>query len=229
MRPRVRILVVIAMLAAVARADPPAPVVLDPGTAIARATIATDTRGALALEPDLWIGATDRLTLGATSSEEARDWVGAARGACLRDCVARYGGAAADARFRVLDGDMQLAGRAALDFRAFGPGVVALELGASARSKAGALTATVEPYLSLGIVNASLGNHVGAVVPLALAWDLGRVTARARAAVRGDLDGFFATAQLAGALSLDLRLTERLRVGAGGGAPRAAWLYVEWR
>jgi hypothetical protein len=225
----VRSLVVIAILAASARADPPETIVLPAGDASARATIATDTRGTLALEPDLWIGATDRLTLGATSSEEARGWVGATRGACVHDCVARYGGAAADARFRVRDGDVQLAGRAALDFRAFGPGVLALELGVAARSRAGALTVTVEPYLSLGIVNASLGNHTGAVVPLGLAWDLGRAEIGARAAVRGDLDGFFATAQLAGALSIDVRLTDQVSVGAGGGAPRAAWLYIAWR
>jgi hypothetical protein len=244
MRPRVRILVVIAILGAVARADPPAPprvtdpsgdpasappLVLDPGAVIARATVATDARDTIAIEPDVWLGATDRLTLGATSSDEARGWVGASRGACVRACDARFGGAAADARFRLRDGDVQVAGRAALDFRGFGPGVVALELGLGVRSRAGALTVTAAPYVSLGIVNASLDNHVGAVVPLALAWDLGPARLGARAAVRGDLDGFLATAQLALAASIEVAVSEHVAIGAGAGAPRSAELHVEWR
>lgn len=228
MRPRVRILVVIAAVVASASAHAD-PLVLDPGAVIARATAATDTRGAIALEPDLWLGATDRLTLGATSSEEARGWVGASRGACVRDCAAHYGGVAADARFRLRDGDVAIAGRAALDFRAFGPGVVALELGLGVQSRAGALTVTASPYLSLGIVNASLANHTGAVVPIALAWDLGRVRLNARGAVRGDLDGFLATAQVAAAASIDLRVGDGVVIGAGGGTPRMVELHVEWR
>jgi hypothetical protein len=225
-------------------------IVLDSGVVIARASLESSlSRGALfapvSIAPDVWVGVTDRLTLGATSSEAARGWVGAGRGACLRGaahgCDSPYGGAAGDARFRLYDGAIAVAGRAALDFRRFGPGVVALEIGAVVRARAGALTVTVEPYVSLGIVNASLDNHVAGVLPLEARWALApRVRAIARTGVRGDVDDFFATAQLPFALALDVDVGAGVTVGAGAGLPRAlgamsgtdarvADVHVEWR
>src|SRR5438445_223145 len=90
-------------------------IVLDPGVVIARATL----EGApLSIAPDLWIGATDRLTLGATSSEAARGWVGAGRGLCLRagahGCDARFRGAPADARSPLHAGAPAIGGGAGL-------------------------------------------------------------------------------------------------------------------
>jgi hypothetical protein len=212
------------------------PLVLDPGVVIARATIESGAWAPASLAPDVWIGATERLTLGATSSEAARGWVGAGRGLCLHACTARYGGAAADARFRVHDGALAIAGRAALDFRAFGPGVVALELGVAVRSRAGAVIVTVSPYVSLGIVNAALDNHVQAVVPLELRWPLGRVALALRGGVRGDVDGFLATAEAPVGASIDVEVARGIAIGAGAGLPRighpdqrAVDLHVEWR
>lgn len=240
--PRTATALAILITAAAARAEDAGPdrdatpLVLDPGVVIARATIESGAWAPVSLAPDVWVGATERLTLGATSSEAARGWVGAGRGVCVHACPARYGGAAADARFRIHDGAVAIAGRAALDFRAFGPGVVALELGVAVRSRAAALIVTVSPYVSLGIVNASLDNHVQAVVPVELRWPLGRIALGVTSGVRGDVDGFLATAETPIAASIDVEVAPGIVIGAGAGLPRvshaserALELHVEWR
>jgi hypothetical protein len=230
--------------AGVASADepiaPPPPIVLDPGVVIVRTAVETGLWAPVSIAPDVWVGATDRITLGATSSEDARDWVGAGRGVCVHDCLDVYGGAAADARFRLRDGDVAIAGRAAIDFRGFGPGIVALELGALFRARAGATVVTIAPYLTLGIVNASLDNHVSVVVPLELAWDVGRVRLSARTGARGEVNGFFATAQIPIAAAIDVGIGGGVAIGVGAGLPRAlgadsgtaervADVHVTWR
>jgi hypothetical protein len=241
------ILLAISAMAGAARADapadaPPPPIVLAPGVVIARIAVESGVApwAPVSIAPDVWVGATDRITLGATSSEAARDWVGAGRGVCVHRCLDVYGGAAADARFRLRDGDVAIAGRGAIDFRGFGPGVVALELGAVLRSRAGALVVTIAPYLTLGIVNASLDNHASVVVPLELAWDVGRVRIAARTGARGEVSGFFATAQVPLAAAIDVGVGGGVAVGVGAGLPRAlgaasgldarvADVHVTWR
>ena len=218
----------------------PPPIVLAPGAVVARVAVESGLWAPASIAPDLWIGATDRLTLGATSSEEARDWVGAGRGVCVHGCLDVYGGAAADARFTLRDGAVAIAGRGAIDFRGFGPGIVALELGAVLRSRAGATVVTIAPYLTLGIVNASLDNHASLVVPLELGWDVGRVHVSARTGARGEISGFFATAQIPLAAAIDVGVGGGVAIGIGAGLPRAlgadsgtgartADLHVTWR
>jgi hypothetical protein len=77
-------------------------------------------------------------------------------------------------------------------------------------------------------------------VPLALRWDLGRVALGVRSGVRGDVDGFFATAQIPLGGSIDVEVARGIAVGLGVGLPRALGadrglaervgeLHVEWR
>jgi hypothetical protein len=161
----VRALVVVAMLAGSARADPAA-VSLPDFTVEARLVAGSDARS-LSLSPDVWIGLTPRLTVGIVHSSEALDRVEPGASVCVvtdeLGCTRRYHGGGLDARYAVSD---WLAPRARLLLRDTSPFKPAATVGALARWDHGRVAVEGDPYLQLGLANTDRGNRAALVLPL---------------------------------------------------------------
>jgi len=178
-----RALCIVAMLAA--RAPPPAyaspndlvarPIVLDRGQLDAELVLginwAPNALGApTSLSPDVWFGATDRLTVGVIHSSPSVDQFSPAATFCVRHdlntCPRTYHGSGLDARFAA---SPWLAPRMRLLLRDIDPAKPALALGALVRWTSGRFAITSDPYLRLGLANTELGNRHALIIPIAFA------------------------------------------------------------
>lgn len=128
----------------------------------------------LSIAPDLWWGATSRLTLGIVHSNASVDRFAPGASICLTEdplyCDSPYRGGGLDARYLVLERDgLALAPRARLLARDLDPFKSALTLGALARWSRGRWAITTDPYVQIALANSELGNRSALFVPVQLA------------------------------------------------------------
>lgn len=235
-----RAAVILVLLAAPAAADP---VVLPAGAVevalTVEANVSTRERfEPVSITPDVWYGATDRLTLGVTTSSRAVSRVDAGGGLCVRSrehgCPRLYDDLAFDARWRVAP-DVAL--RARFVNASFAPWKPSLRLGALARWRRGAWAVEADPQLQLGLVNTDEGNRSALDAPVWVRFQLGcRAEGWVRTGVRGELAGFTDKAAIAVGLGGEVHLGH-VDVGAELAFPsllgpqnqfrtRAAFVYV---
>lgn len=185
---------ILVLLAAPAAADP---VVLPRAAVQADLTVELGVSSRELLEPvsiapDLWYGATDRLTLGLTTSSRAVSRVDAGSGLCVRSeehgCPRLYDDLAVDARWRVAP---EAAIRARFVSSSFSPWKPSLRLGALARWRRGAWAVESDPQLAFGLWNTDQGNRATLELPVWVRFQLGcRAEGWIRTGARGELDGF---------------------------------------
>jgi hypothetical protein len=130
----------------------------------------------ISLAPDVWWGATDKLTVGLVHSNASLDRFAPGGSICLRTddilyCDSAYKGSGIDARYLVTHrGDaLAFAPRARLVARDIDPFKPALMLGALARWHAGRFAITADPYVQLGLLHTELGNRAQLWFPLRFA------------------------------------------------------------
>ncbi len=170
---------VIAMHAATAAAAPDDLIArrlaLDPGELDARLVIEAGLQAAhwlrpLTFAPDLWLGITRRLTIGAIHSDPSLDRIAVGPSFCVRqtegpcDRIDRSGGL--DVRYELVDGPLAVAPRARVLLRDLDPAKPALALGALVRWAHGRVAISSDPYLRIGLANQSRGNRTALSVPL---------------------------------------------------------------
>jgi len=179
-----RLLVAVAVLAVspAARASPDdlvaRPLVQRPGGVVARLTVELALQSGqlarpLSIAPDVWLGVTERLTLGLVHSNASIDQVDDRASLCLRGdaltCDHVYRGSGVDALWRWRDGELAVAPRARLLLRDTAPWKPAATLGALVRWTRGRAAITSDPYLRIGFAHQDLGNRSAVFVPLRLA------------------------------------------------------------
>jgi hypothetical protein len=130
----------------------------------------------LSLAPDLWWGATDRLTLGVTHSHASVDRFEPGGSLCVTTdplyCDSPYRGSGLDARYSIVDGVLAARVRALLVDVA--PIKTAFTFGALARWHRGRVALVTDPYLQLGVAGVPRGNRSSVVVPVELAITVAR-------------------------------------------------------
>jgi len=175
-----RALALVCLLATSARANSDdivtRPLVLPKGALAAELTIEANLAHnfwgePLSLAPDVWWGATDRLTLGLVHSNASLDRFAPGASPCIVTddvlyCDAVYHGSGLDARYALND---LVAPRARFVLRDIAPMKPALMLGALAKWSRGRFGITLDPYLQLGVANQELGNRTQLWVPIELA------------------------------------------------------------
>ncbi|HET7503056.1 MAG TPA: hypothetical protein VFK02_18675 [Kofleriaceae bacterium] len=205
------------------------PLVLDRGGVVAGLTIelgapAGQFAAPLSIAPDVWLGATSRLTIGVIHSSAAVDEIDAHASLCFRGddltCGHAYRGSGLDVRWSWLDGPLAVAPRVRLLARDVDPWKPAATLGALARWTAGAIAITSDPYLRLGLANQDLGNRAALFVPI---WLAVQPAARWMIALHTGWDSELATVRdgwhVPVGLEGTLRVTARLEVGLAAGFP----------
>jgi hypothetical protein len=246
----------LALAAAPARADGDSddlvsrPLVLAPGQVDAAITIETNQSIAArwnptSIAPDLWVGVTDRLTLGAVSSAHALSLVGAGNGWCFRgpdhNCRDTLSDLGLDARYLVADGPLAAAVRVRVVVRRFAPILPSLRLGALVRWQRGRFAITSDPQLELGLANTDQGNRAQLNLPI---WFTVQPTCRwalyLRTGPRGELAIYGDAWGAPFMLGVRAAVTPRVEVAAEGGLLRligplnenklaAAWIGVDLR
>jgi hypothetical protein len=126
----------------------------------------------LSFAPDVWVGISDKLTLGLTHSNSSLDRIQAGASFCARElfplCNDAYRGSTIDARYAVLEGPLSIAPRARLMLRDIDPAKPALALGAELRWYHSRFLVESDPYLRLGLYNRDKGNRANLEVPIFL-------------------------------------------------------------
>lgn len=179
-----RALVLVCLLAGHARANSDdlvsRPVVLPHNGIAAELTIEANLAhnfwaSPLSLAPDLWWGATDRLTLGLVHSSASLERFAPGGSVCVRTddvlyCDSFYRGSGFDARFLAYNGGgIGIAPRVRLLARDIDPFKPALTVGALAKWTRGRYAITVDPYVQLGLANQELGNRSQLFLPIEFA------------------------------------------------------------
>jgi hypothetical protein len=198
----------------------------------------------VSLAPDVWWGATDRLTVGVVTSARALSRVEPGDGLCLtgsaHGCDRLYDNLGVDGRWSVRRGALAVAARLRLVARSFAPLRPSLRPGALLRWRRGAVAVEADPYVQLGLANRDQGNRDQLAVPLWLRFQLGcRAAGWVQTGVRGELAGFAEKYAIPLALGAAVRLGP-VDVGAEVGAPallgpqnqlrdRSAYVFVRWR
>jgi hypothetical protein len=178
----VRTLVAAALLAASvgrASADPSdfltRPLVLDRGQVEAALTTEINLQlnrygQPLSLAPDVWVGITDRWTVGVIHSNRSVDQIDANASFCARQLASRcdrlYRGGGIDVRWSWRTGALSVAPRARFLIRDIDPIKPALTAGALVRWTRGRYAITSDPYLRLGLANTDLGNRAAISLPV---------------------------------------------------------------
>lgn len=198
------------------------------------------------LAPDLWWGATSKLTVGLVHGNASVDRFAPGASLCVRTddvlyCDSAYHGSGLDARYQVLDGPIAVAPRARLLVRDLDPFKPALTIGALAKWTRGRYAITADPYLQLGLANTEEGNRAQLFVPFELAlqptcrWQLALSTGWNSVLASID-DGW----HIPIALGIRARPTAAIDIGATVGFPtllgpqntpkqRVLFLAVGWR
>jgi hypothetical protein len=140
----------------------------------------------LSFAPDVWFGATDRLTVGLIHSSQSVDRIAAGATFCVRElagaCDGPYRGSGLDARYAITP---EVAPRVRFLVRDIDPAKPALALGALMRWSHRRYELVTDPYLRIGLGNRGLGNRDALVVPV---W-LGANVAGGRFAIHTGIDG----------------------------------------
>lgn len=127
----------------------------------------------LSLSPDVWWGATDRLTLGVTHSHASVDRFEPGGSLCVTTdllyCDSAYRGSGLDARYQLADGPLEVAPRVRALLVDVAPVKTAFTLGALARWHRGRVAVVTDPYLQLGVAGVTRGNRSAVVIPVELA------------------------------------------------------------
>lgn len=125
----------------------------------------------ISVAPDLWIGISDRLTLGVTTSPMAHDQFGATRGLCAAGCQAaddRFRGLDVAARFPLVCGPSRLTGEVATDIAAWSPARAALRVGVLGERRGPVVYARLRGELAIGLLGRADGNRDQARMVFAL-------------------------------------------------------------
>ncbi len=200
----------------------------------------------LSLAPDVWWGATDRLTLGLVHSNASLERFAPGASFCVRTddvlyCDAPYRGSGLDARYLAVRGDIAIAPRARVLVRDIEPFKPAITLGALAKWTRGRYAIIVDPYVQLGLANQEQGNRAQLFMPVELAlqptcrWQLALSTGWNTVVASID-DGWHVPL----AFGVRARATAHLDIGATLGFPtllgpqntpkqRVAFVTVGWR
>jgi hypothetical protein len=205
------------------RADA-APAALRPAGAVeVSVTMASRLDGTIgSAAPDLWLGLSDRLTLGITTSDRSRDGFGASRGLCVAGCLPAddlFRGLDVAARFPLVYGARRVTGEVATDIATWSPARAAVRVAAIAERDGARFYARARSELAIGLLGRADGNSdrlaarftVGAQGsgPLALEVTVG--------AAGPATDGFFADLAAPAGLWLALRPGGRWSAAAGLG------------
>jgi hypothetical protein len=195
--------------------------------------------------PDVWYGATDRLTIGIVHSARALGVLDAGGGLCFRGsahgCPRAYDNVAIDARYRLRAGWLAVAARTRVAIGSFDPFKPSVRPGALIRLHKGRFGLTADPHLQIGLDHRDLGNRDWLRVPV---WFAVQPVRRVAIALRTGVDGEFATFGDTFAIPLGLdatvRVSKKVELSAlfafptlGGPQnqfnPRVAWLSVTGR
>ncbi len=223
------------------------PLVLAPGQLEAALTLETDLGpGTLhqptSIAPDLWYGATDRLTLGLVHSANALGLVGDGDGWCpTLGCEQAYSDLGVDARWSLARGSFSAAARVRLVTRRWDPWLPSARVGALVRWQRGRVAIVADPQLQIGLLHTDLGNRAQLNVPL---WIYVQPTCRwapyLRTGVRGELAVFGDDWGVPAALGVRVAITPEVDLAAEAGLVRAggplnesklrvAWISVDLR
>jgi hypothetical protein len=124
----------------------------------------------LSIAPDLWFGASDRLTLGVVHSDPAIDRLEPGASLCVRtfvmgcDRVWQRGGI--DALWTLQRGELAIAPRLRFLVRDVDPVKPALTIGALVQWSRGRWSAWADPYVMLGLMNQAEGNRSALFLPV---------------------------------------------------------------
>jgi hypothetical protein len=173
-RRTVRFVVLIALVVArVAHADVP----LAEGQVEADVTIEANMHPShfaqpLSLAPDLWFGATDRLTLGIVHSGPAIDRLQPGASFCLVEelpgCDRLWQRGGIDALWIARTGELAVAPRLRFLIRDIDPVKPAVTLGALVTWTHGRFAVTGDPFLQFGLANQARGNRAAIFLPITL-------------------------------------------------------------
>ena len=167
----------------------------------------------LSYAPDIYWGATPRLTIGLIHSDASLDRIDAGASFCflpsdISTCHDLYRGSGADVIYSLLAGQFSLAPRFRAVIRDVDPFKPAVTLGALVRWTTGRYAITSDPYVRLPLYNHDQGNRAALVVPLWLALQPTRGFALA---LHTGFDGDFAV--LADGWHMPLGLVAQFRLG----------------
>jgi len=257
-RPAVRLAIaVLVTLASTAHADPDdlvaRPIVLAEGQVEANLTVEVDLAPGqiakpLSLAPDVWFGATDRLTVGIVHSDPAIDRIAPGASLCVGTgvpgCGHIYSGGGIDTLWSLVAGELAVAARVRLLVAEDSITSVwkpAMTFGALARWTRGRWAVWSDPYLRVPSANADAGNRIALWLPITVsAQPTCRWAIDLRTGWNSDLavwrDGWHIPAWL-GARA---RASDHVDVGAAFGfysalrpqnnaSQRAAFVMVGWR
>jgi hypothetical protein len=254
-RVRAAVLLVIVATSARAAAEPAddlvgRPLVLPAGGVEGSVAVETNLSTNLAgtptsIAPDLWYGATDRLTVGVVHSADALSLVGAGDGLCLggtaHGCEQAYSNLGLDARWSLARGAWSAAARVRLVTRRWSPWLPSVRIGALVRWQRGRVAVVSDPQLQIGLDNTDLGNRNAIHVPL---WIRVQPAPRAelylRTGVDGDLAVFDDVWAVPAMIGARVAITGHVDVAAeggfvraggplGDGKQRAAWIAIRAR
>ncbi len=230
------------------------PLVLRTGELDARVSLETNLEKSrynrpLSLAPDVWIGVTDRWTVGLAHSNPSLDRIDAGASLCVRHepglCDRTYRGGHLDVRWSwregTRDGGLAIAPRARVLLRDVDPVKPAVAAGALVRWTRGRFRISTDPYLRLGLANRDRGNRAAVMVPV---WLGIQPTCRWLVELHTGYDGDLAVWpdgwHIPVALVIRVAATASIDVSVEGGASsllgpqnnikqRAAMLTIGWR
>ncbi len=195
----------------------------------------------LSFAPDLWIGVTDRVTVGLIHSSQSVDRIESGATFCVRELASRceraYRGSGLDLRFAWTPAVVL---RTRLLVRDVDPVKPAIAVGALLRWTHGRYAVTTDPYLRIGLANCETGNRDALVVPVWLGAQLSSVMLAVHTGIDSDLavwrDGWHipvavvAEVEPARALTLGIEAGFSSLIGPQNtGDFRAVILYAGWR
>lgn len=130
----------------------------------------SETAEPLSIAPDLWFGASDRLTLGIVHSGPAIDRLEPGASLCVRTfvtgCDRLWQRAGIDSLWTVQRGELLIAPRARFLVRDIDPVKPAVTLGALVQWTRGRWAITGDPYVMIGLANQADGNRSALFLPV---------------------------------------------------------------
>jgi hypothetical protein len=161
----------------------------------------------LAIAPDLWVGATEQVTVGVIHSSQSVDRIGARSSFCVRQseltCDRAYQGSGIDVRYRLRD---HVVPRVRVLVRDVDPWKPAVTVGTLARWSRGRFQIRTDPYLRFGLANRDQGNRAAFVLPV---WFGVQPTCRWLVELHTGADGDFAVLRDGWHMPLGILVTAR--------------------
>jgi hypothetical protein len=191
----------------------------------------------VSIAPDVWWGATDRVTVGVTTSARALSRYETGHGLCVHECERLYDNLAIDARGEVAP---WAAARLRVVARSFAPFKPSARLGAVVRARRGAWAIEADPHVQTSLGNRALGNRDQVSLPVWLRFQLGcRAAGWVFTGARGEIAGLrekvvvpIGAGVVVGLGAVDVAIEAGLPAALGPqnqSKPRMAWLTVGWR